>query len=571
MANNEIKTNAEIYREQRKARLAKAAKKKKHGKGDKIVGIIAKVICIILIAGIVLYGAGKMLTDVFTLPQKVLTAATYNGDKLTVAEYNYYYMNLFNTAVSRSQQLDSQFQGYGASNYFDTTVDPAEQKYPGDDAPEHVKTWADYFKHSASENGFLVKTMYKNAMSEEAKKNGFEITEEQKKEMNTQIDEIIKQLQENADRDDFSLDNYISKVCGEGLNEKLYRELLERDVIVQYYDEWLQETAKTSIAKEEVDKYYTEHKAEIDIASIRYFTISYAKPAEGSKDPSYTKEQAKERADQFIAKVTDEATFVTAVKEFAPPSLKSAYADDSATIAEGLKKNNLTSISEEFANWVFDAKRTVGEISVFDVSEQEAYYIAYIVEPAHKDTQTASASVRHILVQAATTDANGKKLSDTEVAKNFADAKAEADKILDEWKAGEATEESFSALATAKTDDTGSASTGGLYEDIKNDGKYVPEFTEWALATHQVGDTGIIKTDYGYHIMYFVGSDDMQKWESDVRTTIGGENYQADFDAVYDDIAENVERKDIVINFFAKRTAKIVARYTKPSNSTLTY
>ena len=85
MANNEIKTNAEIYREQRKARLAKAAKKKKSGKGDKIVGIIVKVICIVLVATVVLYGAAKMLTDVFCVPQKVLTAATYEDEKLSVA------------------------------------------------------------------------------------------------------------------------------------------------------------------------------------------------------------------------------------------------------------------------------------------------------------------------------------------------------------------------------------------------------------------------------------------------------------------------------------------------------
>ncbi len=567
MANNEIKTNAEIYREQRKARLAKAAKKKKHGKGDKIVGIIVKVICILLVAGVVLYGAAKMVTDVFTLPQKVLTAATYGDEKLTVAEYNYYYMNLFNTAVSRSQQLDSQYQGYGSSNYFNTTVDPSEQDYPGDDAPEHVKTWADYFKHSASENGFLVKTMYKEAMSEEAKKNGFEITEEQKKEMQTQIDEIIKKLEENAERDDFSLDNYISKVCGEGLNEKLYRELLERDVIVQYYDEWYQENAKTSVTEEDVNKYYTENKTQFEIAGIRYFTVSYAKPAEDSKDPAYTKEQAKDRADQFIAKVTDEASFIAAAKEFAPESYKSAYADDSATLAKGLTRANLESLSKDFANWVFDAKRTVGEISVFDVSEQEAYYIAYIVSPVQKDTSVSSASVRHILVQAETTDADGKKLNDTQVAKNFANAKAEADKILAEWKAGDATEESFAALATAKTDDSGSAQTGGLYEDIKNDGKYVPQFTEWALASHKAGDTGIIKTDYGYHIMYFVGADEMQKWESDVRQAIASENYQTYFDGTYDDIAENVERNEMIIDFFAKRTAKIVARYTKPSSS----
>ena len=90
MANNEIKTNAEIYREQRKERLAKAAKKNSNGKTDKIVRTIVKVLCIVLAVSVVLFGALKMLTEVFCVPQKVLSAAKYGDEKLTVAEYNYY-------------------------------------------------------------------------------------------------------------------------------------------------------------------------------------------------------------------------------------------------------------------------------------------------------------------------------------------------------------------------------------------------------------------------------------------------------------------------------------------------
>lgn len=44
MANKEIKTNAEIYREQRKERLEKAAKKKHSAKKDKAIRIIVKTI-----------------------------------------------------------------------------------------------------------------------------------------------------------------------------------------------------------------------------------------------------------------------------------------------------------------------------------------------------------------------------------------------------------------------------------------------------------------------------------------------------------------------------------------------
>jgi hypothetical protein len=65
-----------------------------------------------------------------------------------------------------------------------------------------------------------------------------------------------------------------------------------------------------------------------------------------------------------------------------------------------------------------------------------------MVSVAAPDRGTAGAAVRHILVQADSTkqDTEGKEvdLPADEIAKNFADAKAEAEKILKEWKDGEA-------------------------------------------------------------------------------------------------------------------------------------
>ena len=88
------------------------------------------------------------------------------------------------------------------------------------------------------------------------------------------------------------------------------------------------------------------------------------------------------------------------------------------------------------------------------------------------------------------------------------DSKAEAERIYAEWQAGEATEDSFAALATTYTTDPGSAETGGLYENVYV-GQMVPSFNDWCFdEARQVGDTGIVETDYGHHIMYFVGRND---------------------------------------------------------------
>ncbi len=574
MANNEIKTNAEIYREQRKARLAKAAKKKKSGKGDKVLSILIKIVCIALVAALVLYFVGQILTSVLCVPQKVLTAATYNGEKLTVAEYNYYYNSLYNQAVQNSQYYDQQQSGMG-SQYFDVSVNPADQEYPGDNADEKVKTWADYFRYHASEQGFVVKELYKKATSDDAKNAGFALTDEQTKEMNTAIDEHMDTLAENAKTADYSLTNYIAKTCGEGLNEESYRELLERDYYAQYYLEWYQEHLSKDISNEDVNTYYEAHKADYDIATVRFFTVSYAAAQEGSTDPVYTKEEAKARADQFVAKATDEAAFVAAAAEFAPPSLKDAYKEDGTTLGANLTKSSLSQLTSELTDWTFDAKRQAGEIKVFDLADFEAYYIIMVVKPAAKDTASAGADVRHLLVQAETskTDAEGNqtKLPQSEIDANFATAKTEADKLLAEWKAGDATEESFAALVKEHTDDTASAESGGLYEDINSTSQYVTEFRDWALAPHAKGDTGIVKTTYGYHIMYYVGADVEQKWETDVRSAIASTGFEEFSNEIYDSIGEGIELKDAVVNFFADRLEKTIAKNITNAASTATY
>ena len=45
---------------------------------------------------------------------------------------------------------------------------------------------------------------------------------------------------------------------------------------------------------------------------------------------------------------------------------------------------------------------------------------------------------------------------------------------------------------------------GGLIPDISQDSSLVTEFKDWSLdPSRKVGDTGIVESTYGYHIMYF--------------------------------------------------------------------
>ena len=131
-----------------------------------------------------------------------------------------------------------------------------------------------------------------------------------------------------------------------------------------------------------------------------------------------------------------------------------------------------------------------------------AHESAYAESGINKDGYFVN--VRHVLFtpQGGTTDeATGAiTYSDEE----WADCEAEAQNVLNAWSKGECDEESFAAMANSYSQDPGSNTNGGLYENVQQ-GQMVAEFDAWCFdEKREPGHYGIVKTSYGYHLMYFV-------------------------------------------------------------------
>ena len=121
-------------------------------------------------------------------------------------------------------------------------------------------------------------------------------------------------------------------------------------------------------------------------------------------------------------------------------------------------------------------------------------------------------SVRHILIEPEAADETSTDYTDEE----WAAAEAKANEVLTLWQQNP-TEDYFAELANEKSADPGSNTNGGLYEDFPSN-QMVAEFSEWCFdQSRQPGDTGIVKTSYGYHIMYFVGQTETKAWMDSVR------------------------------------------------------
>ena len=121
--------------------------------------------------------------------------------------------------------------------------------------------------------------------------------------------------------------------------------------------------------------------------------------------------------------------------------------------------------------------------------------------------KTNNVSVRHILIQPEETDAETGDY--TEAAWTAAEQKAQ--EVYDLWLTNP-TAEYFAELANEYSTDGGSNTPGGLYEDFAP-GQMVAEFNDWSFdEARQTGDHGIVKTSYGYHIMYFVEQTETRAW-----------------------------------------------------------
>jgi peptidyl-prolyl cis-trans isomerase D len=103
----------------------------------------------------------------------------------------------------------------------------------------------------------------------------------------------------------------------------------------------------------------------------------------------------------------------------------------------------------------------------------------------------ASVKASHILIAFA-----GSKSPDPSIKRTKEEAKAKADDLLKQVNANPA---GFAALAMANTDDPGSKQNGGEYDNIAP-GKMVKPFNDF-IFNNPVGTTGVIETDFGYHVM----------------------------------------------------------------------
>lgn len=573
MENN--KTQAEIYREERKERLAKAAAKqaKKSPKLSKSKKIAGKVIAIVLAVVVALGAVGGVL-NFFGVPQKVLKVSIGDSDfSFSVAEFNYYYYNTWYNYHNTAYQYESYYgEGMGASiTGYDYTKAPTEQEYTEEMVamtgvtledlgnPENP-TWADAFTYAAINNILQVKFGAQKA--EEA---GITLTEEQEKEIN----DYIEEARDTAKGNDYSLDRWLHSQIGKGLSEEHILEIQTDSYLATSYFDKLEKDTKNAITDDEINAEYKANPDFYDILSARIYTLS-AVEADVKKDATAEEKKAAEdkaaketkaKADKFIAAVTDEDSFVKeAQKAILTEDNKSTVKAEESTKAENIGYADLEAVSEDLAKWAYDDARKVGDKTSI-ANGDGSYTLIYLTALPHKDLRVSSSDVRHILVkfdEKTDDEGNAVALTDAEVAKYRDDAQL----ILDEFKKNP-TIENFAELTKKYTDDVdseGKPNNDGLYENVADDGTYVEAFTKWAVnESRKPGDTGIVQTEYGFHVMYYVKANG-DAWYETVKGAIFAEEYAKVTDDVINEIMKEMNFDGAVLNWAQNNQNKFIAK-----------
>jgi len=486
--------------------VREAEQRKKEKRSNLLYGVIALVFVVVAVASIIYRS---------NIIPKLTTAATIDGEKYSVAEVDFYYQNAL-----RGFQNDA----YYVISYLglNTQTSLKEQTISEDAASmmatmglgeaEAGQTWFDFILDKALTQMAQVQNGLKAAEAE-----GFVYPAG----VQAQYEDSMSSLKTAAQTSGVSVNQYLANVFGNNLlTEKVYGEQLLRMMKLDAYAGAYAEGLTYDTAKlEETYKADPQSYDKVNFASV---TISGAaektKDADGN-DVDPTEEEsaaamaaAKEAADKMLANFRAGSGDLEA--------LATAYGDG-ASYASG-ENSAYSRLNSTVADWLFNSARKAGDTAVLESGSN--YYVVLFNDRFREEYNTID--IRHILVKpsAATLSTEDEGYAE-EQEQLKADAKAKADELLEQWKSGEATEDSFAALAMQESVD-GSKYDGGLYTRVTQ-GQMVTNFNDWCFAAgRKSGDTDVVETDYGYHVMYFVG-ENMPAWQALVSSTLQSEDYVA--------------------------------------------
>jgi len=475
---------------ERQLKEQKEAKKLKAYTTTFVTAMIAVVVIALVVMAVTFVNRSGII-------DKKTIAMTVGEHEINSVVMNYYYHDLVSNAYNDWYEMyGDEISTYLSMLGLDLTKPLDEQ--------EHMDggTWDEYFINAAMEKAKSDYILY-----DEAIKNNYTLSDEAKENMadNLANMEFYAMLYGFSD-----MKQYLQNSYGFGATPESFNAYIEKSTIAAnfYNDHSASLTYDDAAIREyEKDKYdnYSSFTYAYYYLSVNSFLPEGVATTEATDEHKKTAGEAAKKAAEEVAKATtlEEMDAAIAALEI------NKDADDSKKVSTKKDSELYTSTLSVVRDWLSDDSRKAGDIEVVpyemvtnnsegkEITYLNGYYVVFFQE--RDDNERKLANVRHLLVSPRTetdgsvTDEN-KKIS-----------KEEADGYLKMWTEGAKTEDSFIELVKEHSDDT-TASTGGLFEDIHGSSNYVSGFKNWAIDdSRKAGDAEVVETEYGYHVMYYVG------------------------------------------------------------------
>ena len=588
MANQE-KNAAELYREERKARIAKAAKKNQKKQNKIILTKKSKAVIAVLVVLAIALGIGGFAIGNSGMLLRGKVAFNVGEEDVSLAEYSYYYNSNYQEQYGYSAQFDQYYgAGMGAMyTGFDCGKTPDAQAYSGKIEGIENPTWADYFSYNAKRQ-----IQYAKAAKLYAAEKGIELSEKDYAEIESTIESI--EAQAKSGQQPYSLAAYLRLLYGKAMNPSAMRDIITQQLLVQKVSEVTMDGYKAEYTDEAVLKEYNKDLTVYGVVSLRSYVVNAEKVEDKEKETSaVTKETmaaAKQKAESFASKVNSDESFKAVAYEFEKLAKNEKAEDmktnDSLTLLKD-QSYGASSADEKFNKWAFDKNTAVG--STYIVENADTGYTVYMMsEPVHTAPDVTTYDVRHILISFPKAEEGKEEEKKDDVEVELLDASAydvtvdidvdlektgdketykKAQDILKEYLDGDKTENAFAELAKKYSED-GNAEQGGIYTDVPKD-KMVDEFENWSLAKdRKYGDVGIVESSYGYHIMYHVGAE-TTTWKDVIKTDLATEKYNDFAEKIIKEDNVKIENEDAAVielaNEELNRFAKLQIRNSQQS------
>lgn len=521
-----IKERDSIIITEDKVKIPMAPKTKKI-----VTAVVAVIVVIALLFTYVATGfVRKGMSSTLGWPQKTFTAFTLtdaDGEKhnIKVNTYNYYFAMYYNNL----QSTVSQYKQYGIDlDQANMNVD-FDKKLSQQTRTEDGKTttWLEYVQQQVEDNIKHTYMHYYEAVKENKGKDP-EITDDQKKE----IKDALKSYKESAHKYGYTVSGYIEAAMGHGVTRDVFvREATISYIAENYESDHQNDSEEKTYTDKELNAYKKKNQEKLSSVDIKMFECDSEDDAKAFKK----------------ALKADGSNFAALASKYSSDDFdKKANKDPQETTFNDMTRNTMESLNVAIStadddnkdkypglDWLYSSERKAGDV------RQDSTTVVYVVKPVYmSDAKTVN--VRHILIAPESSKSSDDSSSSTSAKdctdKEWAAAEKKAKKILNDYNkkkydSVKSASKAFAKLAKANSSDS-NADDGGLYENVIPN-QMVPTFNAWCFdSSRKAGDVDIVKTEYGYHIMFFEGKNDQAVWQYIAQQKLAADESQAEEDAV---------------------------------------